>query len=85
MKKILVVIVGILLIAAVALALGTSAAVAGPGGHHGFHKFHGFAGFGPGFVASGSSAVVDDECPLVKRCYINKFGEKRCRWIQQCD
>ncbi len=91
MKKIFVVILGILLIAAVAFALETSVAVAGPGGHHGGHhgfhfgKFHGFGGFGPGFITGGSSIVVNDDCPLVKRCYINSFGEKRCRWIRQCD
>jgi hypothetical protein len=81
------VVMGILFVGAIVVALSASAAVAGPHGHHGGHhgKFFGGRLGGPGLIVGGSSVVVADECPTVKRCYINRFGEKRCRWEQDCD
>ncbi len=87
MKKVLAAVVGILFVGGIVVGLSTSAAIAGPHGHHGGHHGHhgGHWGFGPGVIATGSSVPVDDGCTMVKQCYINKFGEKRCRWVQECD
>jgi len=88
MKKVVAVVVGILFVGGIVIGLSTSAALAGPHGHHGGHHgghHQGHWGHGPAFVAGGSSVVVNDDCPWVKRCYVNSFGEKRCRWVQECD
>ncbi len=56
------------------------------GGHHGHHGHHGgYWVTDPAFFVGGSSVILEDECPTVKRCYINQFGEKRCRWVSECD
>jgi len=89
MKKILAVFVAILFAGTTMVALSTSIAMAGPHGHHGHHGgHHGFIGswgVGPSMVVGTGSTVVEEECPMVKSCYINKFGEKRCRWVRDCD
>ncbi|MGO9121123.1 MAG: hypothetical protein ACLQPD_26360 [Desulfomonilaceae bacterium] len=88
MKKVLAIVVGILFVGGIVVGLSTSAAIAGPHGHHGGHHggLHwGHWGFGPSVVVAGSPVLVDDGCTMVERCYINKFGEKRCRWVQECD
>jgi hypothetical protein len=89
MKKLPSIMMGILFAGALAFAYNNSAIAAPghpgkhhPGGHHGKH--HGHHG-GAGYFVSGSSYLVEDDCPTVKRCYINKFGEKRCRWGSECD
>jgi hypothetical protein len=95
MKTLLAVAMGVMLVAAMAFA-SSNLALAAPGGHgHGGHQGHhgkhhgwhhrGHWGYGPGFIVGGSSVVFGDECPTVKRCYINRFGEKRCRWVSECD
>jgi hypothetical protein len=96
MKRLQAVAMGLMLVATMVFASG-SLAVAGPGGpggpgggpgkhhpggHHGKH--HGHHG-GAGYFVSGSSYLVEDDCPTVKRCYISQFGEKRCRWVSECD
>ncbi len=91
MKKLTAIILGILFVAAIAFTFNTVALAApgghGGGGHHGGHHGHhgGHWGHG-GYWGSGiySTAVVDD-CQMVKRCYINSFGHRRCRWVQECD
>ncbi len=90
MKKIMALIVGILFVGAITVALSTSTAIAGPHGHHGHHgghhgKFIGPLGFGPSPIVGTSSTVVEEQCPMVKSCYVNKFGEKRCKWVPDCD
>lgn len=91
MKTLMAVAMGLMLVAAMTFA-SSNLAVAGPGGpggpgkhhpggHHGHHGHHG----GAGYFVSGSSYLVEDDCPTVKRCYINQFGEKRCRWVSECD
>jgi hypothetical protein len=90
MKTLLAVAMGLMLVAAMTFAAG-SLAIAAPGGHSGHGKHHpgghhgGHWGYGPGFVVGSSAVVIGDECPTVKRCYINQFGEKRCRWVLECD
>ena len=85
MKKVVAVVVGILFVGGIVIGLSTSVAVAGPHGHHHGHHHGHWGGYGPAFIAGGSSTVVTEECPLVKRCWINSYGEKRCKWVQECD
>ncbi len=90
MKKLTAILMGILFVAATALVCTTSAIAAPPGhhgGHHGnHHRGHrAHWGFGSGILVGSSPVVVDDDCYMVKRCYINQFGVRRCRWIQTCD
>lgn len=90
MKKLAAIVVGILFLGATALMFNTYA-VAGPGhpGHHGHHWPHGPHwggwGFGNAVVWGAAPLVVDSGCYMVKRCRINDFGEKRCRWVEVCD
>jgi hypothetical protein len=91
MKALMAVVMGVILVVAMAVASNNYAVAApgghGHGGHHGKHHGHhgGHWGYGPGYIVGASSVVIGDECPTVKRCYINQFGEKRCRWVQDCD
>ncbi len=94
MKKVLVVFIGILFIGTIVVGLSSSVALArhgghghGHGGHHGGHHggYHrGFWGYGPGAIVGSSPVVVDEECRMVKRCWINPYGEKRCQLVQEC-
>jgi hypothetical protein len=78
MKKLTATMTGILFAAAIAFMCSTSA-VAGPGHHGGHHHGH----HGPHWRVR--PVGWDDDCYTVKRCYINRFGERRCRWIEVCD
>ena len=88
MKTFFAVVMGIVLVGAMAVT-SDNYAVAGPGGHghgrlNGFHH-RGHWGYGPGVIVGGSTIVADEECSMVKRCYINEFGQRRCRWERVCD
>jgi hypothetical protein len=91
MKALLAVAAGVMLVVVMAFA-SSNLAFAAPGGHgkhhgghHGHHgKHHGWHhrghwGYGPSFIMAGG------ECYTVKRCRVNEFGEKRCRWVEECD
>jgi hypothetical protein len=32
----------------------------------------------------GFGTIITDDCYMVKKCRINRFGERRCRWVQVC-
>ena len=88
MKTFFAVVMGIFLMGVMTVS-SNDYAFAGPHGHgHGRH--HGFQqrghwGYGPGVIVGGSTIVEDEECSMVKRCYINEFGKRRCRWEQVCE
>jgi hypothetical protein len=96
MKKLTAIIMGSLFVAVIAFTFNTVALAAPPGhggghhfghhgghhGHHGHHRPH--WGYGSGVYVS-SAPVVTDDCYMVKKCYINEFGHRRCRWVQVCD
>ena len=89
MIKVVAVIVSLLIVGVMVFAVNSTAIAAGKhgGGHHGgHHRGHhgGFWGptFGWGYVGLGT--VVTDDCYMVKKCRINRFGERRCRWVKIC-
>ncbi len=90
MKNLASIMMGILFAGTMAFICDTSA-IAGPrhpGGHHrGYHGQHhrAYWGYGPGIIWTGSPVVAYDECYTVKRCRINRFGERRCRLEQICE
>jgi hypothetical protein len=89
MKTFVAVVMGILLMGVMTVA-SNNYAFAGPHGpgHHSHHGFHhrGHWRFGPSVIVGGSTVFADEEeCSMVKRCYINEFGKRRCRWEQVCE
>ena len=86
MKTFFAVVMWVILMGVMAVA-SNDFAVAGPHGHGRHHGFHhrGYWGYGPGVIVGGSTVVANEECSMVKRCYIDEFGKRRCRWEQVCD
>jgi hypothetical protein len=91
MKKFTAIMMGIFFVGAIALMCNTYAVAAPPGhpghhGGHGHHKHHGpHWGYGSGIIVGSSPVIVDDGCYMVKKCYVNEFGQRWCRWRQVCD
>jgi len=103
MSRLISILMGILVVAAVVVFSGQAVAGGrhhgGPGWHHGGPgrhyigpgRYHGAVRWNPGWYRVyprpvPRAVIVDDwdDCRVVRRCLVDRFGYNRCRWIEVC-